>query len=116
MFLFLRFGDLKNELHFLKKSYLYPELPTWPKIENPYLAEAPSVISTLWNRSLYALYYPDDTVEGLADILQWQWIELDLHTNINRLHGIAMYYKPDMEYGCCMSTEKEINKHNITAF
>ena len=78
-------------------------------------AEALSVISTLCNRSLYALYYPDDTVEGSTDILQWQWIELDLHTNINRLHGIAMYYKPDMEYGCCVSAEKEINKHNITA-
>ena len=80
------------------------------------MVSLPNTVIITYNRSLYALYYPDDTVEGLTDILQWQWIELDLHTNINRLHGIAMYYKPDMEYGCCVSAEKEINKHNLTAF
>ena len=78
------------------------------------MVSLPSTVIITFEMSLYALYYPENP--DLGDILQWQWIQLDdISSNIDRLHGLAIYYKPNLTFKCHMSTNYHINKQNITS-
>ena len=58
-FFFLRFGDLKNESHFLKKSHLYPNSCQYPLIN--YLASSSDNIGgtpCICSRQVWINWYP----------------------------------------------------------